>query len=237
MDDGGTDRTGQSTAGVTDRRRRQRRRSADALGTLAVRGLLHDLGHELTTLSYLVEAVNGDVARSVDPGARMTLVSAQLARLLDIITNALAGETGGSAEARGLASQVARLASAAYGTSVQVAPGPAVPVQVNPTLLWRVLSNLVDNAARAAGPKGHVEVAIKQEAHTVIDVIDDGPGFGNGPPGTASLGLRVTASLLERTGGRLDVQPPPPLGGTRVRVVLPGQGTRAVAGRRERERQ
>jgi signal transduction histidine kinase len=229
MDDGGTERSrgrnGQPIPRVTDRRR-QRRRTADRLGNLAVRGLLHDLGHEITTLSYLVEAVRGDLIRSADPGARMELVSAQLARLLDIITHALAGDTGDaaeSAEVRGLASQIAQLASAAYGTSVRVVPGPAVTVPVSPTLLWRVLSNLVDNAARAAGPMGHVEVAMRQTSQTVIDVIDDGPGFGDGPPG---LGLRVTASLLESSGGRLEVQAPRPRrGGAMVRVVLPSQGS------------
>jgi hypothetical protein len=36
------------------------RRLSDSRDARALRGLLHDLGHEITTLSYLVEAVRTD---------------------------------------------------------------------------------------------------------------------------------------------------------------------------------
>ena len=90
------------------------------------------------------------------------------------------------------------------------------------TLLWRALANVVDNATRAAGQAGRVEVVIGQASQTVIDVIDDGPGFGNGPPGTASLGLQVVdiaARILRRQPARCIH---PRRVGTRVRIALPG---------------
>ena len=64
------------------------RTSRDAL---AVRGLLHDLGHEMTTLSYLVEAVRGDVDLPEDAGYRLELLSLEMSRLLDIIATGCAG--------------------------------------------------------------------------------------------------------------------------------------------------
>ncbi len=55
----------------------------------------------------------------------------------------------------------------------------------SPALLWRVLTNVVDNAARAAGPSGRVGVTVgsgRAAPRAAIEVIDDGPGFGQGRP-------------------------------------------------------
>ena len=82
--------------------------------------------------------------------------------------------------------------------------------------------NVVDNAARAAGRAGSVTMAVRQDGGPVIEVADNGPGFGAGPPGTASLGLGVVRSLLEACGGSLAIEVPP-RGGTTVRVTLPAQ--------------
>ncbi len=206
-----------------DRREGQGRRGSDGRDTLAMRGLLHDLGHELTTLSYLVDAVRREPAPPGDSGVRMELVSLEVSRLIDIVTDALSGgDAAGPVDVRAMASQVTRLAGAAYGTQVVLLPGPAVSIEVSPTLLWRALTNVVDNATRAAGQAGRVEVVIGQASRTVIDVIDNGPGFGSGPPGMASLGLRVATSLLESCGGALEVHSPA-AGGTRVRIALPGR--------------
>ena len=48
--------------------------------------------------------------------------------------------------------------------------------------LRRSARNLVDNAVRAAGPDGRVEVAVRREgSRAVLEVSDDGPGFGRMP--------------------------------------------------------
>jgi signal transduction histidine kinase len=98
----------------------------------------------------------------------------------------------------------------------------------SPALLWRVLSNVVDNAARAVGRDGRVTVSIDQPDDTVIEVADDGPGFGSGPPGKASLGLDIITSLLESCGGKLEVRSPS-AGGALVRIVLPSRMAKALA--------
>lgn len=193
--------------------------------TRAVRGLLHDLGHEMTTLSYLVEAVRGDVSLPDDSSCRLELLALEMSRLLDLITHGMTGmeETGECepVKLREMITQMARLAALAHGTNVRLLPGPDVTPQVNAVLLWRVLSNVIDNAARAAGRDGHVTLAIHEQGKTIVEVTDDGPGFGVGPPGTASLGLEIVTSLLEACGGSLEVKSPPD-GGTSVRVLLPG---------------
>jgi len=182
----------------------------------------------MTTLSYLVEAVRGDVELPGDAGFRLELLSLEMSRLLDIIGREIPGRPEAAAVAvvglRSLAGQVVQLAGVAHETSVILRPGPEVSIEASPALLWRVLANVVDNAARAAGPGGHVEVIVSRQAESppraAIDVIDDGPGFGNGPPGVASLGLGVVTTLLESCGGAMEVRAPD-AGGAHVRIVVP----------------
>jgi signal transduction histidine kinase len=206
-----------------ERRRSGGRRLSDSRDARALRGLLHDLGHEITTLSYLVEAVRTDKTLPDDSQYRLELVSLEMSRLTDLIGQGLTGDFAGGAEAvsvRDLLVQLTRLAGTAFATEVTLLPGADVTADVNPLLLWRVLSNLVVNAARAAGDRGHVVLAIRQDGGPVIEVTDDGPGFGAGPPGTASLGMGIVGSLLEACGGSLAVSAPAG-GGTVASVALP----------------
>ena len=189
----------------------------------------------MTTLSYLVEAVRGDVDMPGDAGNRLELLSMEMSRLLDIIAQEIPARAGVPASAqvelRSLAGQVTQLARIAHETEVILEPGPEVTVEASPALLWRVLTNVVDNAARAAGPAGHVDVAVSPlpgRFGVAIDVTDDGPGFGNGPPGTAALGLSVVTALLESCGGRMEVRATDD-GGAWVRIVVPARPPGSLA--------
>lgn len=227
------------TESSLDRRgaRGRGRRGTDLHDEPAVRGLLHDLGHELATLGYLVEAVRGDPALPASSASRIELISSEVERLLEFISSEMLDEPlVGPAEevdVGAMASQMAELATAAQMATVVVNLGEEVHIDVNPTLLWRVLSNVIGNASRAAGPDGRVDVTVRNAGDTagdaVIEVTDDGPGFGNSLPGLASLGLQVVTSLLSSCGGTFAVQSPE-VGGTRVRIVLPGR--RAVGATR-----
>lgn len=218
-----------------ERRRGAGRRWSDAGDRARLRGLLHDLGHQLTTLSYLVEAVREDTALTEDSGFRLELLAAEMSRVLDLIDHGIYGMQGehqpedqASVELRPLASQVAKLAAFAHEADVVLLPGPDVRVHASPATLWRVLTNVVDNAGRAAGRGGRVGVAISQPGETIIEVSDDGPGFGAGRPGSASLGLEIVDSLLASCDGVMHVESPPG-GGTRVRIVLPQRLTPRLA--------
>jgi len=218
-----------------DRRHGHGRRQSDGHDALAMRGLLHDIGHEITAMSLLVDAVWEDRRLSARTRARLQLLGQELARLRDIITQEMAERSvDGTVSLRPLATQLTQLADAASAASVVLLPGPDVTAEASPELVWRVLANVVGNAARAAGAAGLVTVEIGQDAMATIDVTDDGPGFGNGPPGRASLGLRIVTSLLASCGGTLEIHPAGPAG-THVRIALPrppGTGTGAAADRR-----
>jgi signal transduction histidine kinase len=210
-------------------------RALDAYDPLAVRGLLHDLGHQMTTLSCLVEAVRGEAGLPGDAQLRIEVLALEMSRLLGIIERELRGAPAAAEirtiDLRSLAGQVAQFARLANRASVVLLPGPDVALEVDPSLLWRVLTNVVGNAARATGAGGKVEISLRSERGAAIDVIDDGPGFGRGPPGTASLGLSVVTSLLDSCGGWLEVRSPR-TGGTQVSIRLPAAG-RNVGGKPE----
>jgi signal transduction histidine kinase len=204
-----------------DRRHGHGRRRSDGQDALAMRGLLHDIGHEISAMSLLVDAVSEDGGLPARVRTRLQLLGQELERLRDLISHEMAGGSGGGAVSlRPLATQLTQLADAASAASVKLLPGPDATAEASPDLVWRVLSNVVGNAARAAGAAGLVTVEIGQDTTATIDVTDDGPGFGDGPQGRASLGLRVVTSLLTSCGGTLEISSPGPAG-THVRIALP----------------
>lgn len=194
--------------------------------TRGVRGLLHDLGHQLMTLSLLTESVRSDDAIRGESRRRIELVKQEMFRAMEMITDHLALDAscptdGGPdpLDIREFAAQAAQLAELAQGATVKLVPGQSATVRVSPVVAWRVLSNLVDNAARSAGPGGHVQISVRPEIDTVIDVLDDGPGIGRAPGGMAGIGLSVVRQLVDSAGGRLELSDRPD-GGTRARVVF-----------------
>ena len=92
-------------------------------------------------------------------------------------------------------------------------------LETRPHALRRVLVNLVDNALKFAG-KARLEVS-REQGHTVIRVLDDGPGIPaeelgevlkpfyrvessrNRSTGGTGLGLAIAHQLIQAMGGRL----------------------------------
>jgi two-component system sensor histidine kinase TctE len=98
-------------------------------------------------------------------------------------------------------------------------PGPVL-CALDPVILRRIISNVLTNATRAAGPSGAVAVEIKRDrSMTVVMIEDSGPGFGMIPQGHG-IGLAEVASNVIRYGGKVEcgrgVR-----GGVRVSLWLP----------------
>ncbi len=183
----------------------------------------------MATLSSLVQVVTGDANLSVSSRIQLELMDNELARLTDFVTDWADKWAGGAADdgtgtgtvgLRALATEVAQLAEVEHGANVVLLPGPDIGLTARSGLIWRILANVVDNAARAAGPHGTVQISIEQTDMVVVEVRDDGPGFGGAPGRTGSLGLTVIASLLRSVGGHFELRDDPH-SGTVVRAIFP----------------
>jgi len=106
------------------------------------------------------------------------------------------------------------------GDITLTAPTGPVWCMVDPALLRRAVSNVLDNAVRAAGPAGTVSVEIQRcDSAVMLAVEDNGPGFGEIPSG-AGLGLSAVARNVIKYGGRIECSCGV-LGGARVSLWFP----------------
>ena len=118
----------------------------------------------------------------------------------------------------------------------------AAACEIKDMFLWsdpfqvrQVLINLVTNGLQAVGPGGLVELTVTGDKHEAVALVrDNGPGippenlervfepfFTTKPPGQGTgLGLSVSKGIIEKLGGRLEVESK--LGaGAVFKVVLP----------------
>jgi len=109
-----------------------------------------------------------------------------------------------------------------HAVTVQVHGHGPVQTQGDPVLVRRALSNVLDNAARASGPGGAVQVTVHaQGGLSVVQVEDEGLGFGHVIPGTGQ-GMSIVDMALRACHGRLEIASGPGAG-TTVRLLFPGQ--------------
>jgi signal transduction histidine kinase len=104
---------------------------------------------------------------------------------------------------------------------VRVKVDKAIRVSAAPSLLGQVFTNLIENAAHAAGKGGWLEVsAVVADGRVAVTVADSGPGvpvpmrakifepfFTTKPQGVGTgLGLPVSREIIVRHSGALEVQ-------------------------------
>lgn len=115
------------------------------------------------------------------------------------------GKTGSHLDAVRVVNEVIAAARLNWLCDLRVT-SPSTPVRcaLDPALLRRIVSNILSNATRAAGPSGLVTVKIWRSNGLLRLVVEDsGPGFGNIPSGLG-LGLPWVARIIIRHGGRIE---------------------------------
>ena len=104
-------------------------------------------------------------------------------------------------------------------------------VMATSTRLRRAVANVLSNATRAAGRNGQVELTERRDSDAeLIEITDDGPGFGKVARGHG-LGLQIARQMLAEYGGRMEIERLA-AGRTQVRMLLPiVPGSRWAGGR------
>jgi signal transduction histidine kinase len=190
------------------------------------RRIRHDIRHELGTIIMLASAVS--VADDIGPMSRERIEALlgetrwldHLLRRLDEDDDPLGPNSPGPERIRvdGIVGEIVgglRLASIRR-VGYECAPAWA---HIDPLALWRAVRNVLDNACRIARERVEVNVLCR-DGWAIVQVDDDGPGFGGGPGGLASLGLGIVHDLVSGYGGGLELGRCE-LGGARVRIQLP----------------
>jgi len=202
-----------------------------ALGTLSA-GLAHELRNPangiVNAIAPLREVLPPELTGSDTGAGQLLEVLAGCAEQIGALSRQLLGfRRGGDLELR----------TVAIGDVVQRAISLARPamrgielrehldgnprVQCAAPLLVQVLTNLVENAAHAAGPGGWVEIAARAtDDRILLEVADSGPGvppelrerifepfFTTKPVGAGTgLGLPIARDIVHRHGGVLEVR-------------------------------
>ncbi|MCW2648420.1 MAG: hypothetical protein JWP07_4529 [Pseudonocardiales bacterium] len=196
----------------------------------------HDIRHELSTIMLLASVLT--TSKDIGPVSRGRVgqILAETHWLEELIR--AYDEVPGGAGRDSLAADVIRLDTLVadilrpirLSSQTRIAlVADEVSARVNRLAFWRALRNIICNAQEAAGPDGRLAVGVSAaEGFVVVDVADDGPGFDPALRTPSSLGLRITAEIVDSWGGHLQIGRGS-LGGCRVRLVLP-QGDPADGG-------
>lgn len=170
-----------------------------------LRQVCHDVRQELAVIQALVALVADQSELSEQSSRRLDQISERASYITEMM-QAIVQRATSFAELD-LAPFVSAIVADVQLRTTTSCRLQAVEVSVvaEPMLLRRALLNMLDNAVRAAGPTGSVTAWIATDAADVlIEVADDGPGFGQAMPGLASLGLAVVRDCAQAHGGRVE---------------------------------
>ncbi len=209
-----------------------------ALGRVAA-GMAHEIRNPIAAMRLRAEnALAGDDQRR---RAALGSILEQVARLDRLITELLAMTQGRAPDrvaldlAGFLADIVRDYEPAATRRQVTLSlEAPAgTMVHLDPAMIGRAVSNLVQNAIEAAQAGGHVVVVGDAADNIRLSVMDDGPGVGGGVrarlfepfvTGRAEgigLGLAIARELVTSHGGVLELRDSD--AGARFVIDLPGE--------------
>lgn len=182
-----------------------------------MRALCHDLIQPLTAIRLLAD---GHLCTGEE---RMAAIRHEVSWLTELVGSVLGDGHADEQEQLEL-TEVTQYALSCCGpfltSNVTLDTCGPVPVQASRVALVRALMCLLDNAARAAGPRGKVAVTIrKRGSSAVLAIADDGPGLGRIAP-QHSIGLVTVGGVLQQCGGRLRLENGP-RGGAVATVELP----------------
>jgi len=219
----------------------------------ARRDFMADVSHELRTPLAVLKGELEALEDGVRPFTKATLQSLQgevatLSQLVADLQDLSLADVGGLAyrfEVMDLGTCVADALRAfqerfaARGIRVDSALAPGILVRADETRVARVMTNLLENAARYSHEGAEVSLSLLRESNKALLVVEDsGPGVPaellprlferfyrvessrNREQGGSGLGLAICRSIVEAHGGSI-IAAASPLGGLRIELRLP----------------
>ena len=190
-----------------------------------VRALLHDLRQPLAAILLMAGTEGGDTNRKFD------VIAGQARWLAELVEASLGGGATDAVVPTDVAEVAARGVERARATAeceIELVGDTVAYASARPVALSRALACVLDNAVRAAGEDGHVQVAVHQDPVGVhLSVVDDGPGLGKISSRT-SLGLTTTRAMVASCGGSFEIHGGAG-GGVEADIRLTPSGLRSVA--------
>lgn len=180
--------------------------------------LEHDLRQSLCAMSAMLDVIRHGPLETPEVLRRLELIR----RESDWAASVLTAEAGKRQpmDAGEVVEATWRMVAEEAPCPVRLVREPVPATLLDPVRLGRAVRNLLDNAVRAAGADGAVEVRVRARGAGVqIEVADSGPGFGRIPQ-VHGLGLGTVRQVVAQLGGQLVIGEDR-LGGARLTVHLP----------------
>ena len=203
------------------------------------RWVAHDLRQPVATILTLTSATAVEPQLPERVRQRLAQIAGEAQWMSQVISELLAGSSaaaGHDAEPVDVAGLVRAVVEAELLTYqgrivVRQPGGGPTYVMATSTRLRRAVANVLSNATRAAGRNGQVELTERRDSDAeLIEITDDGPGFGKVARGHG-LGLQIARQMLAEYGGRMEIERLA-AGRTQVRMLLPIVPGRRWAGDR-----
>lgn len=187
----------------------------------------HDLRQSLAVVRALVSVVRTDAEEAQLSADALRLVQHEVDWMTELLAREGSDDSAGESadvvdvvDVGEVVSNACRSMAAASPCEVRLIREPAVYVLADPVELRRSACNLIDNAVRAAGAGGRVALNVRAAGgDAVLEVTDDGPGFGR-VPRQQGLGLRTVRLFAAQVRGSLEVGRSA-LGDTRLTLTMP----------------
>ncbi len=203
------------------------------------RWVAHDLHQPVATILTLTSATAAEPQLPERVRQRLAQIAGEAQWMSQVITELLA-DSGAAAGHEAEPVDVAGLVRAVVDAELLTYQGRIVVrqpgggprhVMATSTRLRRAVANVLSNATRAAGRNGQVELTEQPDGDAeLIEITDDGPGFGQVARGHG-LGLQIARQMLAEYGGQMEIERLA-AGRTQVRMLLPiFPGSRWAGGR------
>ncbi len=197
--------------------------------------MCHDLVTPAVTIRHLAEAIEAEPGLSPKIRRYLALIAGESTHICEIcaFTLEMVREPRPMRLDEVVSECVATVRTWFVGT-IEERVDP-VMLRAERVSMFRMVSNLLNNACRAAGPGGSISIRLAHDtSHAYMEVINSGAQFEpamNLGTGTvqrpSSIGLRIVAEILADHQGHARIEPNT-LGGTSVKVRLPLDATGEV---------